>query len=92
LQFDFNWNKNATYQGAHWFNGHLCHKWSGVVPFFIQGLQLRFAVGCDSMFVDQASSACRISTRSSLPVRLFGDYPLPSIVALQARLLVMTIL
>jgi hypothetical protein len=35
--FNKSWANGATYQGAHWFHERLCHHWSGVYPFFIQG-------------------------------------------------------
>eukprot|EP00386_Alphamonas_edax_P010406 GDKI01033642.1.p1 GENE.GDKI01033642.1~~GDKI01033642.1.p1 ORF type:complete len:254 (-),score=56.74 GDKI01033642.1:296-1000(-) len=34
--FNPKWNENATYEGVHWFEGRLTHKWSNILPFFRQ--------------------------------------------------------
>ena len=37
--FNTTWSAEAKYEGTEWFHGQLCHKFSHVYPFFIQGEQ-----------------------------------------------------
>ena len=37
--FEERWAENATYAGAFYLRGVLCHAWDGVVPYFVQRVQ-----------------------------------------------------
>jgi len=37
--FDYNWNKNAVFEGVEWFHGTYCNRFGNVYPYWVQGDQ-----------------------------------------------------